>query len=89
MMALVFSGFSVILHLAHQFANFRRSLRKSFAANCTFLRGTVMVESVEEESLYLWVKVDQGATPLPPKRFSIFEGLTLKLIPHTAYHRFA
>ena len=36
-MTLVFSGFSFILHLAHHFANFRRSLRKSFAANCTFL----------------------------------------------------
>ena len=32
-----FSGFSYILHLAHHFASFRRSLRKSFAANCTFL----------------------------------------------------
>ena len=37
MMTLVFSGFSFILHLAHHFANFRKSLRKSFAANCTFL----------------------------------------------------
>ena len=27
-MTLVFSGFSFILHLAHHFANFRRSLRK-------------------------------------------------------------
>ena len=26
-----------IPHLAHHFASFRRSLRKSFAANCTFL----------------------------------------------------
>ena len=37
MMTLVFSGFSFILHLAHHFANFRRALRKRFAANCTFL----------------------------------------------------
>ena len=37
MMTLVFSVLSFILHLAHQFANFRRSLRKSFAAICTFL----------------------------------------------------
>ena len=36
-MTLVFSGFSFILHLAYHFANFRRSLLKSFAANCTFL----------------------------------------------------
>ena len=37
MMALVFSGFSFILLLALHFASFHRSLRKSFAANCTFL----------------------------------------------------
>ena len=37
MMTLVFSGLSFILHLAHHFANFCRSLRKSFAVNCTFL----------------------------------------------------
>ena len=36
-MTLVFPGFSFILHLAHHFANFRRSLCKRFAANCTFL----------------------------------------------------
>ena len=36
-MTLAFSGFSFILHLAHIFDNFRRSLRKSFAADCTFL----------------------------------------------------
>ena len=36
-MTLVFPGFSFILHLAHHFANFRRSLCKSFAENCTFL----------------------------------------------------
>ena len=36
-MTLVFSGFSFILYLAHHFANFRRSLRKSFAANCRVL----------------------------------------------------
>ena len=36
-MTLVFSGFSFILYLAHHFASFRRSLRKSFAANCIFL----------------------------------------------------
>ena len=37
MMTLVFSGLSFILDLAHHFANFRRSSRKSFSANCTFL----------------------------------------------------
>ena len=36
-MTLIFSGFSFILHLAHHFANFRRSLCKSVPANCTFL----------------------------------------------------
>ena len=36
-MILAFSGLSSILHLAHHFDSFRRSLRKSFAANCTFL----------------------------------------------------
>ena len=37
MMTLVFSGLSFILYLADHFASFRRSLRKGFAANCTFL----------------------------------------------------
>ena len=37
MMTLVFSGLSFILHLAHHFASFGRSLDKSFAVNCTFL----------------------------------------------------
>ena len=37
MMTLAFSGFIFILHLTRHFANFRRSLRNSFAANCTFL----------------------------------------------------
>ena len=37
LMALVFQDTEFILHLAHHFASFRRSLRKSFAANCTFL----------------------------------------------------
>ena len=37
MMTLGFSGLSFILHLAHHFASFRRSLRESFAANCTSL----------------------------------------------------
>ena len=36
-MTQVFSGFSFILHLRHHLANFRRSLHKCFAANCTFL----------------------------------------------------
>ena len=36
-MTLVFSGLSVILHLAHHFASVRRSFCKSFAAMCTFL----------------------------------------------------
>ena len=35
-----FSRFSFILHLAQHFANFRRSLHKCFAANCTFLLAT-------------------------------------------------
>ena len=36
-MTLVFSRLSFILHLAHHFSSFRRSLRKSFSANYTFL----------------------------------------------------
>ena len=36
-MALAFSGLSFILCLAHHFANFCRSLRKRFAANCNLL----------------------------------------------------
>ena len=35
-MTLDFLGFSFILHLAHHFAKVCRSLRKSFAGNCTF-----------------------------------------------------
>ena len=35
MMTLILFGLGFILHLAHYFANFRRSLRKSFAADCT------------------------------------------------------
>ena len=39
---LVFSGLSLILHLAHHVANFRRSCCKRFAANLTFrLKPTV------------------------------------------------
>ena len=37
MMTLFFQEFNFILHLPHHFANFRRSLRKSFAPTCTFL----------------------------------------------------
>ena len=33
---LVFTGLSLILHLAHHIANFRRSCSKSFAAICMF-----------------------------------------------------
>ena len=33
---LVFSGLSLILHLAHHIAKFRRSCCKSFAAICMF-----------------------------------------------------
>ena len=36
-MILGFSGFNFIFHLTHHFANFRKSLCKRFAANCTFL----------------------------------------------------
>ena len=32
-----FSGFSFILHLAQNFASFRRSFWKRFAGNCKFL----------------------------------------------------
>ena len=33
-----------------------------------------------KESLHPWVKVDQAGRPLPPKRLSILEGLTLNLL---------
>ena len=35
-----------------------------------------------KESLHPWVKVDQAGRPLPPKRLSNLEGLTLNLV-HT------
>ena len=35
-MTLFFPELNFILHLLHHFANFRRSLRKCSAANCTF-----------------------------------------------------
>ena len=47
-MIIVFSGFSFFLNLAHNFANFSRSFRKSFAANCTFLladRNAVLISA--------------------------------------------
>ena len=56
-MILAFSGFSFILDLAHHFASFRRSLRKRFAANCTFLlaaHGTVSSANWDFEFCLWW-----------------------------------
>ena len=36
-------------------------------------------DTVLEERLHPWVKVDQAGRPLPPKSLSILVGLTLKL----------
>ena len=41
MMTFVLPGLSVVLYLAHHFASFRRFLRKSFAANCTFVLAAI------------------------------------------------
>ena len=53
MITLVFSGFSLILHLAHHIAKFRRSCCKRFAAKCTFkLKAHCTVSSVTEVSFF-------------------------------------
>ena len=49
MMTLFCPELNFILHLPHHFANFRRSLRKSFAANCTFF-----LAAYREVSLANW-----------------------------------
>ena len=53
---LVFSGLSLILHLAHHAANFRRSCCKRFAANLTLrLKAHCAVSSANWESQFcLW-----------------------------------
>ena len=45
-------------------------------------RGTSALYDLNEKSLHPWVKVDQAGRPLPSKRLSILDGLTLKLVPH-------
>ena len=40
MMTLLFSGFSFILHLAHHFANFRRSLPQKFCCKLYIFTGS-------------------------------------------------
>ena len=45
------------------------NLENIYAANARPKLGLIREE---EESLHPWVKVDQAARPLPPKRLSIF-----------------
>ena len=57
-MTLVFSGFSFILHLAHYFANFRRS----FATNCTVFS----VVRIGKSLTYIRKVMDSGQNPVEP-----------------------
>ena len=63
MITLVFSGFSLILHLAHHIAKFRRSCCKSFAAKRTFkLKAHCVVSSVNWDSEFcLWCGVGRSS----------------------------
>ena len=67
-MTLVFSGFYFILYVAHHFANFRRSLCNSFAANCTFLLAAhraVSSANWDFEFYLWWVLVSNGLRTEP------------------------
>ena len=57
---LVFSGFSLILHLAHHTAKYRRSCCKNFAAKRTFkLKAHCAVPSANwDREFCLWCGVD-------------------------------
>ena len=59
---LVFSGFTLILHLAHHIAKFRRSCCKSFAAKHTFkLKAHCAVSSANwEREFCLWCGVGRS-----------------------------
>ena len=61
---LVFSGLSLILHLAHHIANFRRSCCKSFAAICMFrLNAHCAVSSANwDKEFCLWCGVGRSLT---------------------------
>ena len=61
---LVFSGFSLILHLAHQTAKFRRSCCKTFAAKRTFkLKAHCAVSSANRDREFcLWCGVGRSLT---------------------------
>ena len=64
MITLVFSGFSLFLHLAHHTAKFRRSRCKSFTAKHTFkLKAHCAVSSANWDSeLCLWCGVGRSLT---------------------------
>ena len=59
-----FSGFSLILHLAHHIAKFRRSCCKNFAAKRTFkLKAHCAVSSGNwDREFYLWCGVGRSLT---------------------------
>ena len=58
MITLVFSGFRLILHLAHHIAKFRRSCCKSFAAKRTFkLKAHCAVSSANWDSVFEALKI--------------------------------
>ena len=59
MITLVFTGLSLILHLAHHIANFRRSSCKNFAAICMFrLKAHCAVSSANwDKEFCLWCGV--------------------------------
>ena len=66
MITLVFSGFSLVLHLAHHIAKFRRSCCKSFAAKCTFkVKVHCAVSSANWDSAFcLWCGVGRSLTQI-------------------------
>ena len=61
---LVFTGLSLILHLAHHIANFRRSCCKSFAVICMFrLNAHCAVSSANwDREFCLWCGAGRSLT---------------------------
>ena len=64
MIILVVSRFSLILHLAHHIAKFRRSCCKRFAAKRTFkMKAHCAISSANWDSaFYLWCGVGRSLT---------------------------
>ena len=64
MITVVFLGFSLILHLAHHIAKFRRSCCKRFAAKRTFkLKAHCAVSSANWDSVFCsWCGVRRSLT---------------------------